>query len=117
MLTHLRCLSDMSITPCQVPRSIWARDGWAEGSALPKEPGPYRIRLRHKSGGLPPVELYAEWDGKGFGQLSIDPYSAVPGSAVVFVDSLLADFANADQWDVTAWVCNKGATGEQQAVT
>lgn len=115
MPTHLRCLADLSSSTALLPRH-WQRDGWSGADTLPAYPGPHRLRLRHRSGGFPPVELCADWDGRQFVALRPDPYTAIPGFVEPMFRALLERFdTNADQWDITAWIRDR-LTTEQRAV-
>lgn len=115
MPTHLRSLADLSSSQVALPRH-WLRDGWSAADALPTQTGPHRLRLRHRSGGFPPVDLYADWDGRRFVALRPDPYTAVPGLVEPMFRALLERFdGNAGQWDITAWI-HELQTTEQRAV-
>lgn len=65
--------------------------------------------MRHVSGGLPPLDICARWDGERFGDLEADPYTATPASLETLADAL---FERPDRhrrdWDITGWV-----SGEQ----
>lgn len=115
MPTTLRSLADLSLTQIVLPRH-WQREGWSSADALPQQQGSHRLRLRHRSGGFPPVDLYADWDGARFVRLRPDPYTAVPGLIEPMFRALLDRFdTNADQWDITAWIHDR-VTVEQRAV-
>lgn len=115
MPTHLRCLADLSSSMLVLPRH-WLRDGWTGADTLPSQAGTHRLRLRHRSGGFPPVDLYADWDGTRFVALRPDPYTAIPGLVEPMFRALLERFdTNADQWDITAWIRDR-LTTEQRAV-
>lgn len=116
LLTSLRALIDLSLTQAMLPRH-WQREGWTGADTLPTQRGSCRLRLRHRSGGFPPVDLYADWDGQRFVHLRPDPYTAVPGLIEPMFRALLDRFdTNADQWDITAWLHDR-LTTEQRAVT
>lgn len=115
MPTPLRSLADLSTSVVPLPRH-WRREGWSDAADLPSQPGPHRLRLRHRSGGFPPVDLYADWDGRRFMALRPDPYTAIPTLVEPMFRALIDRFeSNADQWDITAWVQER-STGEQRAV-
>lgn len=115
MPTHLRCLADLSSSRLILPRH-WLRDGWTGTETLPTQTGPHRLRLRHRSGGFPPVDLCADWDGTRFVRLRPDPYTAVPGLVEPMFRALLERLdTNAGQWDITAWISDR-LTSEQRAL-
>lgn len=115
MPTPLRSLADLSLTRVMLP-SHWRREGWNTADTLPSQTGTHRLRLRHRSGGFPPVDLYADWDGGRFVALRPDPYTAIPRLVEPMFQALLERFdTNADQWDITAWLRER-VTLEQHAV-
>ena len=115
MPTALRSLADLSPSQMLLP-AHWQREGWDRTVTLPTHVGTFRLRLRHRSGGFPPVELYADWDGARFVHLRPDPYTAVPRAVEPMFQALLArPDVNADQWDISAWIRDR-LTREQRAV-
>ena len=116
MLTQLRSLADLSLVSTRIPRAIWAREGWTDATTLPLKRGTFRLRLRHTSGGFPPLEICADWDGARFNNLRGDPLTAIPSTMQQLADALFQRFdSNADQWDITAWI-RDGGTQEQPVV-
>lgn len=115
MPTPLRSLADLTTTVVPLPRH-WRREGWSGADELPSQHGTHRLRLRHRSGGFPPVDLYADWDGRRFITLRPDPYTAVPTLVEPMYRALLERFdTNADQWDITAWIHERQTTEQRAA--
>lgn len=109
MLTQLRSLLDLQLVEAHAPRSVWLRPGWSEPSQLPAHPGLYRLRLRHVSGGMPPLDVCAHWDGQRFADIEADPYTAIPGVIQPMAQALFErPDMNRAQWDITGWI-----SGEQ----